>query len=253
MHYPFFKIHPHDIASISAWISSKRDATITWRRVISEPALLAQIKLKDHEAIINFEKKLTHWLQETFNLTLQILFEKILNESGLLSYILKGEQRIWTLEVVTTFFDHIKAEGLRIPRITIKDFIETLDLMEVHDIKLEIQKSVTNNGGVNFITAHSAKGLEFEYVFLMGCTADKWEKSRGNNMNYSLPDTLTFTDENNKAESQRRLFYVAMTRAKQHLFISYATHNPDGKEIEASQFVAELINGTLLQPEKTNN
>lgn len=249
MHYPFFNIHPHDIASISAWISSKRDATITWRRVISEQALLAQIKLKDHEAILNFEKKLIHWLQETHNLTLQILFEKILNESGLLRYILKGEQRVWTLEVITTFFDHIKAEGIRIPRITIREFIETLDLMEIHGIKLEIQKSVTNNGGVNFITAHSAKGLEFEYVFLIGCTADKWEKSRGNTFNFTLPDTLTFTDENNKEESQRRLFYVAMTRAKQHLFISYATHNADGKEIEASQFVTELMSGTALKPE----
>ncbi|MFI5172428.1 MAG: ATP-dependent helicase [Chitinophagales bacterium] len=252
MHYKFFDIHPHDIAAIAAWISGKRDEKINWRAVIGDPGLLANIKLRDHESILNFEKKLTHWIQETHNLTLQILFEKILNESGLLKYILIGEQRVWNLEVVTTLFEHIKSEGLRKPRISIREYLETLEQMEIHGLKLEIQKTISNAGGVNFITAHGAKGLEFEYVFLMGCTADKWEKSKGDSRKYSLPDTLTFTDENNKTESQRRLFYVAMTRAKQHLMVSFATHNADGKEIEPSQFVTELTSGTGNRPEKQN-
>ncbi len=246
MHYPYFNIHPHDIAAMSAWIGSKRSPLITWRSVISEPATLAQIKLKDHESIINFEKKLTHWLQETHNLTLQILFEKILNESGLLKYILNGNQRIWNLEVITTLFDHIKAEGMHIPGISIKDFLAILDQMEIHKINISVQKSISHVGGVNFTTAHSAKGLEFEYVFLLGSNADKWEKSRGSSQNYALPDTLTFTDDDNKEESRRRLFYVALTRAKQHLNVSYASHKADGKNFEVSQYVTELSGGAQL-------
>lgn len=250
MHYRFFGIHPNDISSISAWVATRKDATITWRSVISDPGKLSNIKLRDHESIIKFEKKISHWIQETHNLTLQILFEKILNESGLLKYIIKEENRVWNLEVITTLFEHIKSEGTRQPRITIREYLETLDMMEIHGLKIEIQKTISNTGGVNFITAHGAKGREFEYVFLIGCTADKWERSKGDSRSYSFPDTLTFTDAGNKIESQRRLFYVAITRAKQHLRISYAMHNADGKGTEASQFITELIGGTIIQPEK---
>lgn len=89
--------------------------------------------------------------------------------------------------------------------------------------------------------------MEFKYVFLIGCTADKWEKARGGQNNYSLPDTLTFTKEENKIESARRLFYVAMTRAKEFLHISYPKLNNDGKESEATQFIPEIIERTDLQ------
>jgi len=244
MHYPFFDIHPHDIAAISAWISSKRDRTITWRSVISDFTVLSTIKLRSYDAIVKFEKNSTTWLRESFNLTLQMLFEKVLNESGMLQHILKGENRVFNLEVITTLFDHIKSEGLRLPRLNMYQYLDTLQQMEMHGIKIEIQKSISKKGGVNFITTHSSKGLEFEHVFLIGCNSDKWEKARGNNQKFSLPDTLTFTEGSNKIEGQRRLFYVAMTRAKQHLVISYASSSNEGKVAEPSSFIAELKDGT---------
>ncbi|MEZ5013545.1 MAG: ATP-dependent DNA helicase [Chitinophagales bacterium] len=249
MHYSFFGIHPQDVASIAAWISGKRDEKYTWRAVLSDPAVLAQIKLRDHEAILRFEKIITHWISETYSLTVQILFEKIMNESGLLPYILTGPDRVWKLELVTTFFNHIKSEGQRVPRISISQYLEVLDQMDVHGIKIEINKSVVHTNGVQFITAHSAKGLEFEYVFLMGCTKDKWESARGGNSNFGLPDTLTFSSEENKIESMRRLFYVAVTRAKQHLHISWSAHDQNGKDTDEVRFIAELKNGTGLIPQ----
>ena len=252
MHYPFFGIHPHDVAAISAWISAKRDRTFTWRSVLADKSVLNTIKLRSHEAIDKFEEKLTHWLSESFNLTLQMLFEKVLNESGMLQFLLRGENRVFNLEVITTLFDHIKSEGLRLPRLNIHQYLDTLEQMQVHDLKIEIQKSISKTGGVNFITTHSSKGLEFEYVFLIGCNSDKWEKSRANNQKFVLPDTLTFTESSNKIEGLRRLFYVAMTRAKQHLFISYASHTNEGKDAEPSAFIAELKEGTgLIQQPKT--
>lgn len=250
MHYPFFEIHPHDIAAISAWINSKRDKNITWRSVLSDITVLSTIKLRSYDAILKFEKNITAWIAETFNLTLQMLFEKVLNESGMLKYLLKGDNRVFNLEVITTLFDHIKSEGLRLPRLNIHQYIETLEQMEKHSIKIEIQKSISKKGGVNFITTHSSKGLEFEYVFLIGLNSDKWEKARVDPRKFSLPETLTFTEGSTKIEGLRRLFYVAMTRAKQHLFISYAAHTNEGKDSEPSSFVAELKDGTgiIQQP-----
>lgn len=246
MHYPCFEIHTHDIAAIAAWISAKRDRTITWRSVISDTTVLSNIKLRSYDAILKFEKNISHWLSESYSLTLQMLFEKVLNESGLLQFILKGNNRVFNLEAITTLFDHIKSEGLRLPRLNIHDYLDTLNQMEMHGIKIEIQKSIAKKGGVNFITTHSSKGLEFEHVYFIGCNSDKWEKARGNNQRFSLPDTLTFTEGSNRIEGLRRLFYVAMTRAKQHLTISYATQSNEGKDCEPSAFIAELKEGTGL-------
>lgn len=240
MHYPFIGVHPYDVAAFSAWISSKRDPQITWRTTLNDPAKLSQIRLRDHEALLRLEKNITHWVQETFNLTLQMLFEKVLNESGLLQHILKSNDRVFQLEAISTLFDHIKAEGMVHPRITIRGYMEVLQQMETHGIQLSIQKSIAQKGGVQFITTHSSKGLEFEYVFLLGCNSANWEKARGDNRMFSMPDTLTYGGDDNKLESLRRLFYVAMTRAKQHLFISYAAAGNEGKVLEASQFIAEL-------------
>ena len=48
----------------------------------------------------------------------------------------------------------------------------------------------------------------------------------------------------------RRLFYVALTRAEQHLSISYCRFKNDGKELEPSMFIAEILDEQQLQVEK---
>src|SRR5678816_3431439 len=103
----------------------------------------------------------------------------------------------------------------------IQDLLLMIEQMDNHGIDFLFQQIIHKEEGVNFITCHSAKGLEFRYVFVIGCTSDKWESARGGNFNFSLPDTLTHTQEENRIESTRRLFYVAITRAKELLYISY--------------------------------
>ncbi|MBC8045350.1 MAG: ATP-dependent helicase [Fimbriimonadaceae bacterium] len=249
MHYPYFGIHPHDIAYIAAYLSNKKTGT-TWRTTISDIKILCEIKLKDVDAIIKFEKTITHWLTEMHNITLQMLFEKVINESGLLKNIILDSEREWLLEVITTLFDHIKTESIKTPRLSITQFLETLHQMEIHSLQLPLNKNISNEHGVNFITAHSAKGLEFESVFMLGSTKDKWERARSNNFNYGLPDTLTNTKDATGIESLRRLFFVAMTRAKQNLHISFSKTKEDGKEAEHTQFIAEVMNGTEIKIEE---
>src|SRR5690606_20572021 len=103
-----------------------------------------------------------------------------------------------------------------------------------------------------FYTAHGAKGNEFEYVFLLGCTKNFWEAKRGSNNEYKLPDTITRTnddtDKTYKTEVARRLFYVALTRAKKYLQVSYAAADNNGKPMEHSLFIDEI--GT---PEERQN
>jgi len=120
--------------------------------------------------------------------------------------------------------------------------------MQEHGIRLELNQVIFSENGINFLTAHGSKGLEFEHVFVIGCTKKIWD-GKGRNNGFSYPDTLTQAkdDEIAQKEESRRLFYVALTRAKQFLHISYAAQDKNGKEQEASQFVSEIIAGTYLQ------
>jgi DNA helicase-2/ATP-dependent DNA helicase PcrA len=110
--------------------------------------------------------------------------------------------------------------------------------------RCRLQRVIQNDNGVHFYTAHSSKGNEFEYVFLIGCTKDFWEKKRSPGNEYRMPDTITATNEDAektyKVEVARRLFFVALTRAKKHLQVSFAMNNNAGKALETSCFVDEI-------------
>jgi DNA helicase-2/ATP-dependent DNA helicase PcrA len=113
--------------------------------------------------------------------------------------------------------------------------------MEKEGIALPMNKVSGTDKGANLLTTHGSKGLEFEYVFFAGVNASFWEKKRKPGGGYRFPDTM-FTSQPAPAEDEelRRLFYVALTRAEKHLYISYAKFRNDGKELEPSMFIAEI-------------
>ena len=249
MHYHFFEINPRDAAKISTHCGKNK---LRWRDFLANYEELKKLNLANYGSVIFFEEHLSRWLTEVSNLTLQMLFEKILNWSGLLKLILNAADKVWQLQVITTLFDFIKSECGKRPMLSINSFLEMISQMREAKIALSINKTIYEENGVNLITAHSAKGLEFKYVFLIGCTTDFWEKARGAMNKFSLPDTLTFAqkDDENKLESARRLFYVGMTRAKEHLHISFAEKNNEGKSLEHSIYIEEIISKTNLTIEK---
>ena len=87
------------------------------------------------------------------------------------------------------------------------------------------KKSNDNDKGVRLMTFHSSKGLEFDIVYIIDVNEGSvpYKKAKG-------------VDE---IEEERRMFYVAMTRARKKLFICYCVEN-FGKSIGKSDFVIEL-------------
>lgn len=83
---------------------------------------------------------------------------------------------------------------------------------------------------ISFLTMHGAKGLEFDSVFII-------QANEG-----SIPYKKAVLEE--EIEEERRLFYVAMTRAKSQLVISYCKDR-NGKEMQASRFIHELTGSQI--------
>ena len=82
------------------------------------------------------------------------------------------------------------------------------DYLEQAALVTDVDGLAENSGAVTLMTMHSAKGLEFQAVFVLGLEDGLFPGSR------------SFTDEN-RLEEERRLCYVAITRAKDQLFLTY--------------------------------
>ena len=107
---------------------------------------------------------------------------------------------------------------------TIKEWFEHIE--SYGKMLKEQNKKNGEKEGVNLMTMNAAKGLEFDTVFVI-------EANEG-----SCPYKKATTDE--EIEEERRLFYVAMTRAKRKLVISYVKEK-NGKDLLPSRFVSELL------------
>jgi ATP-dependent DNA helicase UvrD/PcrA len=261
LHHDWFNIPPIEIAKVSIEVYEKqfsKDKT-SIRKLLYEKSRQPGRDLFSREVNEGLKKAseaLESLISKVPNLTLQNLFESVIQEVGILSYIMKSEEKLWLLQVLTGLFDFIKNETHRNPNLDLKQLIKLFDLMESENLTLPLTEIGGNDKGVNLLTAHGSKGLEFKYVFFAGCNASVWEKKRKPFNGYKFPDNI-FTSQSHSSggseasdEELRRLFYVALTRAEQNLFISYSSFGNDGKEMESSMFLAEIIENHGLPVEK---
>lgn len=246
LHFDWFNIPAIDVAKLSIETSEKKfeDRKTSIRQLLTEKANAPAKDLFSaslHDGLRSASVIIEKLIKDVPNTTLQILFENIIREAGVLSTIMQSDDKLWQMQVLTGLFDFIKEETHRQPLLSLQELVNIIDLMEREELALPLQQVSGSDKGINLMTAHGSKGLEFEYVFFAGCNASFWEKKRKPAGGYRLPDTIFSTQAQHKDEEElRRLFYVALTRAEQHLFISYSKFKPDGKELEPSMFIAEI-------------
>lgn len=121
------------------------------------------------------------------------------------------------------------------------------------DIELkDVNFPVERGDGVNVMTIHQSKGLQFKYVFVLGCTEKADTESNQEKFYYNKESGLSFKfhsgetnyffkkvqdEETDKNDAElRRLFYVALTRAEEQAFILGDWTRPKGSKTESSPF-----------------
>lgn len=98
---------------------------------------------------------------------------------------------------------------------------------------------------VQVLTAHKAKGLEFEYVFMISADNSAWGGSGGNNNLLVLPKNLTFIRHTGMTDGERlRIIYVTLTRAKHTIYITNSLKSFDDKSPERLAYFDERIEKT---------
>ena len=256
LHFDWFGIPPVQIAKLTMEVADKRynESKTSIRQLLTEKSAAPAKDLFSHNLHEGLKKTsliIEELITDVSNETLQVLFENIIRKTGILSHIMQSADKHWQLQILTGLFDFVKEETHRKPFLNLQQLINLVELMEKEEIPLPLVQVSGSDKGINLLTAHGAKGLEFEYVFFAGCNAAYWEKKRKPGGGYNLPDTMFTSQPKHKEEEElRRLFYVALTRAQQHLYISCSQFKNDGKEMEPSMFIAEIQDTHQLPVEK---
>ena len=182
------------------------------------------LKGKSKETLKNLIEIFEKFNQKIDQITLPELAKSILSEAGYLQ-MWKNENTLEANSRLDNIDEFVKSLG---EFSSIAEFLEYISLIEVRD-----DSSTLNS--VKLMTIHSAKGLEFDIVFLPGLEEGTFPSSK------SLEDASSI-------EEERRLMYVAITRAKKELIISFAKNRyifGEFQSLNPSRFINEIPNNEI--------
>jgi len=120
-------------------------------------------------------------------------------------------------------------------------FVKFIDLSKKTNSSIEsVRQTPLTEKSINLMTAHKAKGLEFEIVYILNANENVWQtsKKQGNTIKY--PENLPIQRAGETNDEKIRLFYVAITRAKNQLFITYSQTNDNNKKSLPVSFLANI-------------
>ncbi|MEA3249455.1 MAG: ATP-dependent DNA helicase [Patescibacteria group bacterium] len=171
--------------------------------------------------------------------------KRFLYESGYIEQLksydtLEKEENV---NLIRQFLERIKRHEERHEDATLRSFMQELELeRESGDMGTLAFDVNTGPDMVRVMTVHSSKGLEFPYIFIVNMVDQRFPTNRRGG-EIELPDELTkeiIPEGDMHLEEERRLFYVAMTRAKDGLFLSSAEDYGGKRKKKPSRFLVEL-------------
>jgi DNA helicase-2/ATP-dependent DNA helicase PcrA len=254
LHSDFFTLSSLEIAKLSMTVNAKnrnsREDIFSLRRLMAETSMPKAdlFNQPNGQSVKEISDTLEYLLKASVNSTLQQLLELVIQKAGVLSYIMQSPDKPWLMQVLNAFFNHLKEENKRNPELTLEEWLADMETMKKNRLPIPLYKVTAVDEGVNMVTAHGAKGSEYAHVFVIGCTGHIWdETANSGKYSFKLPDNLvSMNNTASNLEESRRLFYVAITRAKTHLQVSYPLKDEKDKEQVKSNFITELLEDNSL-------
>ncbi len=144
---------------------------------------------------------------------------------------------------IARFFETVKAYGELARHDRVPSFVEHLDLLREAGDDPAVAEADPDEDAVHVLTVHKAKGLEFPIVFLVGCAEGRFPLQRRGEA-LALPEELVKEEPSagsGQLLEERRLFYVAMTRARDELLLTSASDYGTLRARKVSRFVVEAL------------
>ncbi len=249
LNYKIWDIDSTDITNLNYWSYRKGYSLYETCR---QAKTISNITEKTHQKIANI---LTLIDKESSlakkSLKTSILLQNFLNETGYLKELtrvdsLENKESIFILNQFNKkIIDFEKAEI----NSELKDFMELINMEleagEEGDLKQDFENSSPDS--IKITTVHGSKGLEFKYVFVVNLVDRKFPSDNRSDL-LELPEELIkekIPEGDIHLQEERRLFYVAVTRAKRGLFLTSALDCGGARLKKPSRFLMEVAEDGL--------
>jgi len=180
----------------------------------------------------------------------EVLYQ-FLDESGSIKKLSNPENEYEQRKTlnITKFFQKLKSMENEIEDASVAAAVEYINMsLEMGESPLASDSDATPMNAVNILTVHGAKGLEFPVVFMANLTKGRFP-TRHRREQIPIPDALikeTMPSGDYHILEERRLFYVALTRARDRLYLTSSELYGDGvRKQRISPFVAETIGADM--------
>lgn len=252
LHIDVFGLDPLDVFTLIRATRKQRgdQNQVHIFELLKKPALRKDLDLINEDAVDALATLITEWVTMSHNERLLAVIENIMRSSGLLASIVDSEDMVSGLDALDRFFAEVRVVDQKKRHATLVDMVSYVDTIQERGIFIKKKKHSPVRDAVRLMTAHRSKGLEFDYVHLVHAVDGKWSNKRSKNELPLLEKVFELIDNPEKRayvedmlhiqDDERRVFYVALTRAKKGVMISCARHNADGKEQSPASFIAEI-------------
>jgi DNA helicase-2/ATP-dependent DNA helicase PcrA len=231
----FLKLDAYDsVRILDKYKSLRKEEKKHLFAIMGDERMLKELEIENPDDFLRFVKILKELKIESSNQNFPDFFKIFLDKIGYLKYMIKSIDGHIQLVKLDKFFDELKRQNETKNNYNLADCIYFIDAFLKYNLDIKSTDPEIIEG-ISLMTAHGSKGREFKYVYIINATRKSWE-SRGGGNSISLP----IYQYDGDIEDERRLFYVAMTRAKNGLNISFARTDNDGKEHEVSEFIKEI-------------
>jgi DNA helicase-2/ATP-dependent DNA helicase PcrA len=204
-------------------------------------------------------KTLHAWRDQAPSISVGRLVYKIIEESGYKDHLYKealsSSDAALSLTQLAQFFRKLKEFESIAVQPTALQFLESFDVLQAAGESSEDGTMELASDKVNILTIHKSKGLEWQYVFIPDCTEGSFPM-RAQPHGLVLPEQLSALSSSSADEhykEERRLMYVAATRAKERLYFSFSKRHFTATPRKASRFLSELFDSLPEAEEVTDD
>lgn len=240
---PFFNFSENDLQNLSY---NRQKKTIGFYTALKQAGHL-QVSTNGQKVCDKILNLIHAGMQQARTLKVTEILVNFFEDSGYNNYLIKEEESgngevIRQIYQLRQFLEDIKQYEESNPNTSLADWLEHFSyILESGETGSAYQPSDTPDS-VNIITVHRAKGLEYKYVFIINLCEEKFPTRRHGD-GLEIPDALikeNLVKEDIHYEEERRLFYVAVTRAKERLYLTLSNNYGGVRDKKPSRFLDEL-------------
>lgn len=230
-------------------IAQHRSYAHSLAQIVTDTAFLESIGVENPDAVTHLMDTLTKARDCMHTEAPHRVLEYILKESGFFDHAVARDPFEGS-RVIRRLYDEVETLVHQGKVATLRDVEAMFTQCTLHGIALNAPYIHTGSDSVQVMTAHKAKGLEFLHVFLPHLTDSKWG-GKAHAEQFKIPVVRHVSPTAADAlDDERKLLYVALTRAKIGLYLSSSEASAEGRTLLPTRLL-EGIGETLIVKSET--